>query len=72
MGNNERDTIIFAVSLILKGAVVAATYSGRARKRSPKLPATMDINEKDKEILFLIDTAKPRQSHLSLFRLDLT
>jgi len=50
--NKNLDIINFAVSLIIKAALIAARFSGRARKLSL---ATMDINEKDKEILFLRD-----------------
>ena len=47
------DIITYAISLIAKAAIFAAQFSGRVRKRSLKRLATMDINEKDKEILFL-------------------
>ena len=66
MDNNNRDTIIFAVSLILKAAVVAAKYSGRVRKRSLKRLAAMDIDEKDKEILFLIDKVYQLETQTSI------
>ena len=51
--DKNHDTITFAVSLIFRAAIVAAKYSGRVRKRSLKRLAAMDINEKDKENLFL-------------------
>jgi hypothetical protein len=66
MDNNNRDTIIFAVSLILKAAVVAAKYSGRVRKRSLKRLAAMDIDEKDKEMLFLIDKVYQLNTQISI------
>jgi hypoxanthine-guanine phosphoribosyltransferase len=53
--NKNLDIINFAVSLIIKAALIAARFSGRARKRSLRRLVTMDINEKDKEILFLRD-----------------
>jgi hypoxanthine-guanine phosphoribosyltransferase len=53
--NKNLDIINFAVSLIIKAALIAARFSGRSRKRSLRRLATMDINEKDKEILFLRD-----------------
>lgn len=53
--NQNTETITYAVSLIIKAAIVAAKYSGRVRKRSLKRLAAMDIDEKDKEILFLKD-----------------
>ena len=64
--DNNRDTIIFAVSLILKAAVVAAKYSGRVRKRSLKRLAAMDIDEKDKEILFLTDKVYQLNTQISI------
>jgi hypothetical protein len=42
--DKKHDTITFAVSLIIKAAIVAAKYSGRVRKRSLKRLAAMDIN----------------------------
>ena len=66
MDNNNRDTITFAVSLILRAAIVAAKYSGRVRNRSIKRLATMDIDEKDKEILFLIDRAYQLDTQISI------
>jgi len=48
------DIINAAVSLIIKAALLAARFSGRVRKRSLKRLSAMDIDEKDKEILFLI------------------
>jgi hypothetical protein len=49
--DKKHDTITFAVSLIIKAAVVAAKYSGRVLKRSLKRLGAMDIDDKDKEIL---------------------
>jgi len=43
------DTINVAVALIIKAAVLAARFSGRARKRSLKRLAAMDLDSKDKE-----------------------
>ncbi|MFC1652745.1 DDE-type integrase/transposase/recombinase [Planctomycetota bacterium] len=60
------EAIIYAVSLIFKAAIVAAKYSGRVRKRSLKRLATMDIDEKDKEILFLKDKLYQLQTQNSI------
>ncbi|MFC1763267.1 DDE-type integrase/transposase/recombinase [Planctomycetota bacterium] len=49
------EAITYAGSLIFKAAIVAAKYSGRVRNRSLKRLAAMDVDEKDKEILFLKD-----------------
>jgi transposase InsO family protein len=64
--DKNRDTIIFAVSLIFRAAIVAAKYSGRVRKRSLKRLAAMDIDEKDKEILFLIDKVYQLETRTSI------
>jgi len=53
--DKNHDTITFAVSLIIKAAIIAARFSGRVRKRSLKRLAAMDVGYKDKEILFLKD-----------------
>jgi len=60
------DTITFAVSLIIKAVIIAARFSGRVRKRSLKRLAAMDINEKDKEMLFLTD--KLYQLHIAFIK----
>jgi hypothetical protein len=49
------EIIAYVVSLMIKAAVVVARYSGRVRKRSLKRLAVMDIDDKNKEILFLKD-----------------
>ena len=51
--NKNLEIISYAVSLIVKAALLAARFTGRARKRSLKRLASMDIDAKDKEILFL-------------------
>ena len=47
------DIINAAVALIIKAAVLAARFSGRARKRSLKRLAAMDVDSKDKEVIFI-------------------
>ena len=53
--NKNSEVISCAIALIIKAAIVAARFSGRVRKRSLKRLAALDIDEKDKEILFLKD-----------------
>jgi len=48
---NNIDIINAAVTLIIKAAILAARFSGRAHKRSLKRLAKMDANTKDKEII---------------------
>ena len=66
--NKNLDIINFAVSLIIKAALIAARFSGRARKRSLKRLATMDINEKDKGILFLEDKVYQLKMQVSILQ----
>ncbi len=62
------DIINAVVELIMKAALLAARFSGRARKRSLSRLATMDINEKDKEILFLRDMVEQLQMQVSILQ----
>jgi len=62
------EAITYAVSLIFKAAIVAARYSGRARKRSLKRLAAMAIDEKDKEILFLKDKVNLLETQVNILQ----
>ena len=62
------DIINFAVSLIIKATLIAARFSGRSWKRSLRRLATMDINEKDKEILFLRDMVDQLKMQVSILQ----
>jgi transposase InsO family protein len=62
------DITNYAVSLIIKAALIAARFSGRARKRSLRRLATLDINEKDKEILFLRDMVGQLEMQVSILQ----
>ncbi len=64
--NKNLDIINFAVSLIIKAALIAAQFSGRVRKRSLKRLAAMDADTKDKEILFLKDKVYQLESEVAL------
>jgi len=66
--NKNLDIINFAVSLIIKAALIAARFSGRSRKRSLRRLATMDISEKDKEILFLKDKVYQFEMQVSILQ----
>ena len=57
-----------AVELIIKAAILAARFSGRARKRSLKRLAKMDIDSKDKEILFLRDRVNQQQMQIAILQ----
>jgi transposase InsO family protein len=57
-----------AVTLIIKAALLAARFSGRARKRSLKRLAAMDIDDKDKEIIFLHDKVYQQQMQITILQ----
>ncbi len=57
-----------AVTLIVKAAILAARFSGRARKRSLKRLASMDIDDKDKEIIFLRDKVNQQQIQITILQ----
>ena len=65
---NNLEIINAAVELILKAAVLAARFSGRVRKRSLKRLASMDIDDKDKEILFLRDKVYQQQIQITILQ----
>ncbi|MBW8016751.1 MAG: DDE-type integrase/transposase/recombinase [Planctomycetes bacterium] len=65
---NNIDTINAAVALIVKAAIIACRFSGRARKRSLKRLSKMDIDEKDKEIIFLRDKNYQQQMQITILQ----
>ncbi len=62
------DIINAAVELIIKAAILAARFSGRIRKRSLKRLAEMDVDSKDKEIIFLRDTVDQLKMQVSILQ----
>lgn len=62
------DTINAAVAIIIKAVVLAARFSGRVRKRSLKRLSKMDIDDKDKEILFLRDKVYQLKLRVSILQ----
>ena len=62
------DIITSAVALIIRAVIIAGRFSGAVRKRSLKRLAAMDIDEKDKENLFLKDKVCLLESQLSIFQ----
>ncbi len=53
---NSIEILNMAIGLMVKSVVLAAQFSGRVRKRNLKRLSKMNIDEKDKEILFLRET----------------
>jgi transposase len=66
--DKKHDAIAFAALLIFKAVIIAAKYSGRVRKRSLKRLATMDIDEKDKEYIFLKDKVYQLETQVSILQ----
>lgn len=66
--NKNLEITSYAVSLIVKAVLLAAQFSGRARKRSLKRLASMDIDAKDKEILFLNDRVYQLEMQVSILQ----
>jgi len=66
--NKNLDIINLAVSMIIKAVVIAARFSGRVRKRSLKHLAAMEVDVKDKEILFLRDMVEQLQMQVSILQ----
>ena len=62
------DIVNAVVTLIIKSAVLAARFSGRARKRSLKRLSKMDADGKDKEIIFLRDKVNQLQMQVSILQ----
>lgn len=65
---NNIDTINAAVALIVKAAILACRFSGRVRKRNLKRLSKMDIDEKDKEIIFLRDKVDQQQMQITILQ----
>ncbi|MHC4216597.1 MAG: IS3 family transposase [Planctomycetota bacterium] len=57
-----------AVTLIIKAAILAAGFSGRARKRYLKRLSKMDVDDKDKEIIFLRDKLNQQQMQITILQ----
>ena len=66
--NKNLDVIAHAVTLIIKAAIMAAGFSGRVRKQSLKRLAAMDVDSKDKEILFLKDKLCQLEMQVSILQ----
>ncbi len=65
---NNIEIINSAVALIIKAAILASRFSGRARKRSLKRLSKMDIDSKDREIIFLRDKVNQQQMQITILQ----
>ena len=57
-----------AVSLLIKGALLAARFSGRGRQRYLKRLANRDVDARTKEILFLKDRVYQLEMQVSILQ----
>ena len=64
----QKDIIVYAASMILKAALLAAAWSGKSRRRGLESIAKMPIDEKDKEILFLRDRIYQLETRINIFQ----
>jgi len=53
---------------MIKAALLAARFSGRTRKRCLKKLSKMEVDEKDKEILFLRDKVNQQQLQITILQ----
>jgi len=60
------DIIPYAVTLIIKAAIMAARFSGAVRKQGLKRLAAMDTDAKAKDILFLKDKVYQLETQVSI------
>jgi transcriptional regulator with PAS, ATPase and Fis domain len=64
----QNEIIAYAVSMILKAALLAAAWAGKPRRRGLESIAKLTIDEKDKEILFLRDRIYQQESQIKIFQ----
>ena len=65
---NNLDIINFAVILIIKAAILATRWSGKARRRSLEKLAAINADAKDKELLFLRDKVHQLQTQVTILQ----
>ncbi len=61
----KTEIITYAVSMILKAALIAAAWAGKSRRRGLESIVKMSIDEKDKEIFFLRDRISRGENSIS-------
>ena len=64
---SQKDIIAYAVSMILKAAILAAAWAGKFRRRGLESIAKFTIDEKGKEILFLRDHIYQLETQIKIF-----
>ena len=64
----KKEIIPYAVSMILKAALLAAAWAGKIRKHGLESISNMPIDEKDKEIFFLRDRIYQLETRIKIFQ----
>jgi len=64
----KTEIITYAVSMILKAALLAVAWAGKFRRRGLESIAKMSIDEKDKELLFLRDRIYQLEPRIKIFQ----
>jgi transposase len=66
--DHEKKIIAYAVSMIMKAALLAAAWAGKSRKYGLESIAKLSIDEKDKEILLLRDRVYHLETRIMIFQ----
>ena len=64
----QKEIIVYAVSMILKAAVLSAAWAGKSRKRGFESIVKMSLGEKCKEIIFLRDRIYQLETQIHIFQ----
>ena len=64
----KKEIITYAVSMILKAALLSAAWAGKAQKRGLESIAKLPIEEKNKEIIFLRDRIYQLETRIKIFQ----
>ena len=63
----QKEIFVYAVSMILKAALLAAAWAGTIRRHGLEAIAKMPIDDKGKDILFLRDRIHQLETRLRIF-----
>ena len=64
----KKEIIAYAVPMILKAVLLAASWSGKVRKHGLESIAQIPIDKKDKESIFLRDRIYQLETRIKLFK----
>jgi len=64
----QKEIIVYAVSIILKAALLAADWAGKSRKRGLESIVKMSLGEKCKDIIFLRDRIYQLETQIHIFQ----